>query len=167
MSCGPARAAPFPRQPAGKMSAGDRRCGQAFAFRALPQKTFSFLEDREIGDRLLKWWEGEPEGWREGEAGGAGAGPSPPSGLRSGRPRARVSLPSPPAPLAGSLLSISEARNRLFWGARRLSLSSRISLDPFQIRSVVLMLLEQRSCRPQPSLEAAEDKKNKPPPTKT
>ncbi|KAK2517355.1 hypothetical protein Q9233_013211 [Columba guinea] len=37
------------------MSAGDRRCGQAFAFRALPQKTFSFLEDREIGDRLLKW----------------------------------------------------------------------------------------------------------------
>lgn len=74
MSCGPARAAPFPRQPAGKMSAGDRRCGQAFAFRALPQKTFSFLEDREIGDRLLKWWEGEPEGWREGEAGGAGAG---------------------------------------------------------------------------------------------
>ncbi|NXI59605.1 CF300 protein, partial [Chloroceryle aenea] len=37
------------------MSAGDRRCGAGFAFRALPQKAFRCLEDREIRDRLLKW----------------------------------------------------------------------------------------------------------------
>ncbi|NXV85151.1 CF300 protein, partial [Calonectris borealis] len=37
------------------MSAGDRRCAAGFAFRSLPQKVFSCLEDRDIGDRFLKW----------------------------------------------------------------------------------------------------------------
>ncbi|NXU57202.1 CF300 protein, partial [Turnix velox] len=37
------------------MSDGDRRCEAGFAFRCLPQKTFPSLEDREIGQRLLKW----------------------------------------------------------------------------------------------------------------
>ncbi|NXY82599.1 CF300 protein, partial [Alcedo cyanopectus] len=37
------------------MSAGDQRRGAGFAFRALPQKAFPCLENREIRDRLLKW----------------------------------------------------------------------------------------------------------------
>ncbi|XP_027763750.1 cilia- and flagella-associated protein 300 isoform X1 [Empidonax traillii] len=37
------------------MSAAARRGGAGFVFRALPQKSFSCLQDRDIGDRLLKW----------------------------------------------------------------------------------------------------------------
>lgn len=41
------------------MSAGDLRCAAGFTFRPLPQKAFPCLEDKDIRDRLLKWWEGE------------------------------------------------------------------------------------------------------------
>ncbi|XP_009896724.2 cilia- and flagella-associated protein 300 [Dryobates pubescens] len=37
------------------MSAEDRRCAAGFVFRALPQKVFPSLEDRDIRERLLKW----------------------------------------------------------------------------------------------------------------
>ncbi|XP_064297382.1 cilia- and flagella-associated protein 300 [Phalacrocorax carbo] len=37
------------------MSAGHRGSAAGFAFRSLPQKVFSCLQDRDIGDRLLKW----------------------------------------------------------------------------------------------------------------
>lgn len=38
------------------MSAEGGRGAARFVFRALPQKTFSCLQDRDIADRLLKWW---------------------------------------------------------------------------------------------------------------
>uniref|UniRef100_A0A8B9S7B2 Cilia- and flagella-associated protein 300 n=1 Tax=Apteryx owenii TaxID=8824 RepID=A0A8B9S7B2_APTOW len=37
------------------MSAGEPRCGERCAFRALPQKAFPGLESRDTRDRLLKW----------------------------------------------------------------------------------------------------------------
>ncbi|NXT52771.1 CF300 protein, partial [Pluvianellus socialis] len=37
------------------MSAGGRPRAAGFAFRCLPQKAFPCLEDRAVGDRLLKW----------------------------------------------------------------------------------------------------------------
>lgn len=128
-----ARAAPFPRQPPRrrrpwKMSAGDRRCVAGFVFRSLPQKAFPCLEDRDVQDRLLKWWEGEiplqeaPRwGWRgamrggwEGGKGRAvwGLGPSRrPQGSRS--EVAASPCLSHLTPLAGSLLSIFQARKTL------------------------------------------------------
>lgn len=53
-----AGAAPSPRQPQdrGKMSTESGRDAARVVFRALPQKTFSCLQDRNIAERLLKWW---------------------------------------------------------------------------------------------------------------
>ncbi|OXB71057.1 UNVERIFIED_CONTAM: hypothetical protein H355_001719, partial [Colinus virginianus] len=44
------------------MAAGERRGTAGFAFRPLPQKTFPCLQDRDVRERLLKWWEGEAQG---------------------------------------------------------------------------------------------------------
>lgn len=60
------------------MSAGERRGAAGFAFRPLPQKAFPCLQDRDIQERLLKWWGGGgPPGPGTGRVvgrGGEGAG---------------------------------------------------------------------------------------------
>lgn len=38
------------------MAAGERQGSAGFAFRLLPQKAFPCLQNRDIQDRLLKWW---------------------------------------------------------------------------------------------------------------
>lgn len=142
---------PFPRQPPSrcrrwKMSAGDRRCEAAFVFRCLPQKAFPCLEDRAIGDRLLKWWEGERRlaggGWEGGERAGGAEGWGRPRPLRVPALQWRRVPASlfPPSPLIGSLLSIFQARKRLVLRSKAFILDFR---DLFQLRSVALMLLEQ------------------------
>lgn len=158
-----ARVAPFPRQPPsghrlGKMSAGGRRCAAGFAFRSLPQKAFPCLEDRDIRDRLLKWWEGE--GRCERSVAGCG-GELWEAGGRAVLSRGVVAQPRPqgaplklrwvcvslfPRPVTGSLLRVFQARKTpVAEGARRSSLPARVSRDPFHLRSVGLVLL-RRSC---------------------
>ena len=55
------------------MAAGERRGAAGFAFRPLPQKAFPCLQDRDVRERLLKWWEGGgPPGPGTGRAVGRG-----------------------------------------------------------------------------------------------
>lgn len=100
------------------MSGGERRSAAGFAFRSLPQKAFPSLEDRDIRDRLRKWWEGGSP-LRERRLAGAGGG----GWAGKGRAALRVEVVTAPSGLprsagggsvrsthlTGSLLSIFQA----------------------------------------------------------